>query len=40
MCDNGRNCNKTWNKAQCSLGDDWKLRLSENLCPLGATFTD
>jgi transposase len=32
--------NKTWNKAQCSSVDDWKLRVLENLCPLGTTFTD
>jgi len=30
-CDAGRNCNKTWNSAQCSSGDDWKLRLSEEM---------
>ena len=28
-CDAGRYCNKTWNRVQCSSGDDWKLRLSE-----------
>ena len=28
-CDAGGNCNKAWNRAQCSSGDDWKLRLSE-----------
>jgi len=22
MCDAGRNCNRTWNRAQCSSGDD------------------
>jgi hypothetical protein len=27
-------------KKQCSSGDNWKLRLLENMCPLGTAFTD